>query len=432
MLSAEDNEMLCRVGPGTPMGDLFRRFWLPALLEEELAKPDGPPVRLRLLGEDLVAFRDSEGRVGIVDAYCAHRRASLFFGRNEKNGIRCVYHGWKYDVNGNCVDVPSEPHNTSYKDRIKITAYRTAERGGAIWVYMGPPDQVPELPDFEWSRLPTMQRTVTKRIQRTNWSQAVEGGIDSSHVSFLHHHNTRAPNPFKFQDSREVWRYLEMDPHPVFSVNDTDYGLLINARRNAEPGTYYWRITQFLLPFYTLTPPTVDPAESDGAPYYGHAWVPIDDENCWTWSFHANPKALFSDAEREFLGGRNGVWGPVDENYQPLLNMTNDYKIDRIKQRDHSFTGIDGVQNQDAAVQESMGKIVDRSKEHLGHSDLAIVRFRRLMLKLAKDLKVEGRPPLAAAGGTLYSMRPATILLPEAVPVQHGAADMMRAEQIEA
>jgi nitrite reductase/ring-hydroxylating ferredoxin subunit len=425
MLSNEDNELLCRVGRGTPMGRLMRRFWLPALLEEEVAKPDGAPVRLRLLGEDLVVFRDTDNRVGIISAYCAHRRAGLFFGRNEKNGIRCVYHGWKYDVDGKCMDVPSEPVDTGYKNRVKITAYKSAVRGGVVWVYMGNPDDMPELPDFEWARLPKMQRTVTKRMQRTNWTQAVEGGIDSSHVSFLHGHTTKVSSGVNFQDSDEVWKYLEMDQHPVFSVNEADYGLLIHARRNAEPGTYYWRITQFLLPFYTLTPPTVDPQDSEGAAYYGHAWVPIDDENCWTWSFHANPKGEFSEREREYFGGRNGFWGPVDEHYMPLLNMENDYRIDREKQRTENFTGIAGIQNQDAAVQESMGPIVDRTEEMLGHSDLAIVRFRRRLLRAAREME-QGRPPKAAQGGALYNVRPATLLLPQEVPADEGAAQLMR------
>jgi phthalate 4,5-dioxygenase oxygenase subunit len=421
VLSNEDNELLCRVGPGTPMGKLLRRFWLPALLEEELAKPDGAPVRLRLLGENLIAFRDSDNRIGIVDAYCAHRRAGLFFGRNEKSGIRCVYHGWKYDVDGKCVDIPSEPTDNGYKQRVKIKAYQSAVRGGVVWVYMGERETTPELPDFEWSRLPPMQRTVTKRMQRTSWTQAVEGGFDSSHVSFLHGHTKKVATGFNFQDSDEVWKYLEMDQHPVFSVKESDYGLLIRARRNAEPGFYYWRVTQFLLPFYTLTPPTVDPHDSEGAAYYGHAWVPIDDENCWTWSFHANPKEEFTEGQREYFGGRGGFWGPVDEHYQPVLNMENDYGIDREKQRTESFTGIDGIQNQDAAVQESMGAIVDRTQEMLGHSDLAIVRFRRTLLRLAREME-QGRAPTAAQGGALYNVRPVTVLLPEDVPVEQGAA----------
>jgi phenylpropionate dioxygenase-like ring-hydroxylating dioxygenase large terminal subunit len=408
------------------MGELMRRFWLPALLEEEVAEPDGAPVRLRLLGEDLVAFRATDGQVGVVDAWCAHRRAGLFFGRNEDNGIRCVYHGWKFDVNGQCVDTPSEPHDTGYKERIRITAYPTQSRGGVVWVYMGPAELQPPLPDFEWSRMPRNRRTVTKRVQRTNWAQAVEGGIDSSHVSFLHGHKVKKPNAFKFQDSERAWRYLEIDRHPVFSVSDAPHGMLVKARRNAEDEQYYWRITQFLLPFYTLVPPTVDPEDSERAAYYGHAWVPIDDDNTWTWSFHASPHAEYSEEEREFQGGRNGIWGPVNEQYEPVFNMDNDYMISRNRQRHDNFSGIEGIQNQDAAVQESMGQIVDRSQEHLGHSDLAIVRFRRLLLRLASRLR-DGEPLDVDTGGGVFDIRPVTLLLPQSTAVDEGALPLMHA-----
>jgi nitrite reductase/ring-hydroxylating ferredoxin subunit len=424
VLSANDNAVLTQVGAGTPMGKLFRQFWLPALLEEELPEPDCAPVKLRLLGEDLVAFRDTEGRIGVLDAYCAHRRVHLYFGRNEENGIRCVYHGWKYDVNGRCVDVPSEPFDNGYTERVKLTAYRAVLHGGVVWVYMGDAAEAPPLPDFEWSRLPAEQRTVTKRVQRSNWAQAVEGGIDSSHVSFLHHHNVKKPNPFKFQDSPLSWKYLELDSHPVFTVDEADYGLLINARRNGEPGNYYCRVTQFLLPSYTLTPPTVDPTDSLKAPYYGHCWVPIDDEQCWTWSFHAHPYGTYSKEERDFQAGPNGIWGPVDENFYPTLNMDNNYGLDREKQRRDNFTGIDGIQNQDAAVQESMGTVVDRTREVLGHSDLAIVRFRRMMLRLAKENEA-GTAPAAALDGALYNIRPATLLIPENTPIAEGAAHLI-------
>jgi phthalate 4,5-dioxygenase oxygenase subunit len=427
MLSAEDNELLVRVGAGTPMGNLFRRFWLPALLEEEIAQPDGAPVRLRLLGEDLVAFRDTLGKIGIVDAYCSHRRAGLFFGRNEECGLRCVYHGWKFDVNGNCVDVPSEPRDERQLRKLKIKAYPTKVQGGVIWVYMGNRSDA-EIPAFEWSRVPFANSTVTKRLQRTNWAQAVEGGIDSAHVSFLHHHNKRVENPFGFQDSAEVWKYFEQDARPVFSVDDHDGGLLIYARRNAGPGSYYWRVTHFLLPCYTLTPPTVDPATTMTAPYYGHAWVPIDDYNCWTWSFHASPYKDYSEAEREFQAGANGIWGPVDENYHPILSLANDFGLDRDRQRKDNYTGIDGIQNQDAAIQESMGSVVDRSEEHLGRTDLAIVRFRRQMLRLAREL-LEGKEPVAASKGALYAVRPATVVLP--VNEQVGPEFFRTREQVE-
>jgi phthalate 4,5-dioxygenase oxygenase subunit len=434
MLSPEDNETLTRVGPGTPMGNLLRRFWVPALLEEEVAA-DGAPSKLRLLGEDLIAFRNTEGRVGVVDAFCAHRRAPLFLGRNEENGLRCVYHGWKYDVDGNCVDLPAAADESALKDRVKLVAYPAAERGGVVWIYMGPRDSIPELPDFEWSRLPNMQRTATKRLQRTNWAQVVEGGIDSAHVSFLHRAKYGGPTVKAqpgsgakpvIQESTPD-KYLMMDGKPVFDVKEVDHGLLISARRNAEPGHYYWRINQFVLPFHTIIPPHLSNTfkDSSRAAYYGHMYVPIDDENTWNWSFTASPHAEYSEEEKEFQGGKAGFWGPVDDNYHPLLNAGNDYLVDRNKQRYDSFTGIQGIPNQDAAVQEGMGYIVDRSKEHLVNSDRGVVQFRRLMLRLAKEL-MEGHPPKAASGGEMFNVRSASVVLPQAVPFWERAAQLLK------
>jgi phenylpropionate dioxygenase-like ring-hydroxylating dioxygenase large terminal subunit len=426
MLSRNDNELLTRVGRGTPMGELLRRFWFPALLEAELPTPDGPPVRLRLLGEDLVAFRDSDGRIGILDAYCAHRRAQLFFGRNEERGLRCAYHGWKYDAEGRCIDMPSEPPQTRCMDRIRLKAYRSATRGGVVWVYMGPPEFAAELPDFEWVRLPEPQRTVTKRLQQCNWAQAVEGGIDSSHISFLH---SRSDRELEAKPDQPRNPYHALDRHPVFEVDERDHGLAIAARRNAEESSYYWRITQFLLPFYTLIPPVGSFRDSSGEPYSGHAWVPIDDEHTWTWSFSASPDRPYTEAERAFHGGRNGMWGPVDEHYRPLLNKANDYLLDRERQRTGNFTGIEGIPNQDAAVQESMGPIVDRSLEHLGTSDVGIARFRRLLLRLARDL-ADGEAPRAAQHGRVYGVRPASLILARKLPYEEGAAPLLYPEPV--
>jgi phenylpropionate dioxygenase-like ring-hydroxylating dioxygenase large terminal subunit len=409
--------MLTRVGPGTPMGNLMRRFWIPALIEDEVALPDGPPVRLRLLGEDLVAFRDTEGNVGIVDGHCAHRRAGLYFGRNEEGGLRCVYHGWKFDVNGKCLDMPSEPH-TSQRQNVAITAYPTAVRGGVVWVYMGPPEHRPALPDFEWSTLPRMQRTAVKRLAECNWAQVVEAGIDSAHVSFLH--RSMGKDSSKAVLPATTAKYSAMDHHPVFNVFDAEHGLLITARRNADPGQYYWRITPFLVPFYTIIPPDMNEPF-----YYGHAWVPIDDESTWTWTFSACPGAEYSEEDRQFHGGRDGRFGPLDEQYRHVLNKDNDYGLDRERQRKVNYTGIVGIPTQDAAVTESMQPIVDRTKERLGHSDSGIVRFRRLMLGMAKDL-MEGRPPAAANNGALYNMRSVSVLLPESVPVVEGTAALLR------
>src|SRR5213592_676816 len=186
MLTHEMNEFLTHTGPGTPMGELFRRYWIPALLDSELPERDCPPVRVKLLGEKLVAFRDSEGRIGVIDEFCAHRGVSLWFGRNEECGLRCAYHGWKYDVNGQCVDLPSEPEESHIRQRIKLKSYPCVELGGVIWTYMGPPEEKPPLPNFEWVHLPPSHRVTTKRWQESNYLQAIEGGIDSSHVSFLH------------------------------------------------------------------------------------------------------------------------------------------------------------------------------------------------------------------------------------------------------
>src|SRR5262245_47780798 len=286
---ARDNERLTRVGPGTEMGALLRHYWMPALLEEEVAEPDGSPVRLRLLGEDLVAFRDTQGRIGILEAHCAHRRAHLFYGRNEECGLRCIYHGWKYDVDGNCVDIPSEPEGTELlKPKAKRVAYPTAIRGGVVWTYMGPKSFPAQPPDFEWSTLPKRQRTATKRSQHSNWVQMVDGGFDSAHASFLH---TRKVASSGGQPLTRLWNE---DRHPLIDVKKSPAGLMIGAKRKADPGRAFWGISQFLLPFYQMFPPVVDAEDSRDCEYSGHAYVPIDDEHSWLWSFSANPHRPYS------------------------------------------------------------------------------------------------------------------------------------------
>jgi phenylpropionate dioxygenase-like ring-hydroxylating dioxygenase large terminal subunit len=258
MLSKVENELLTQTDPGTGAGEYFRRYWIPALMTSEVPTPDCPPVRIRLLGEDLVAFRDSSGRVGLMDEFCPHRRASMFWGRNEECGLRCVYHGWKFDVTGVCIDMPNEPPEYGFDNKVRITAYPTQEYGGLIWTYMGPPDKTPELPKLEWARVPDSQRYVSKRLQECNYLQALEGGIDSSHSNFLH----ASVDAFRVTDSYVAKirtsfnlraKYHLLDKAPRFTVKKTDYGLVIAVRRNAEENTYYWRMTQFLLPSYTIT-----------------------------------------------------------------------------------------------------------------------------------------------------------------------------------
>ena len=186
MLSKQENELLTQVGAGTPMGNLLRRYWVPALFSAQLPKADCPPVRVRLMHEDLVAFRDTDGRLGLIDERCPHRTASLFFGRNEECGLRCVYHGWKFDVDGNCVDMPSEPDGTGFAHKIKINAYPCIERGGVVWTYLGPAELKPAFPELEWTQLPDDYRFATRHVQECNWMQALEGGFDATHLAFLH------------------------------------------------------------------------------------------------------------------------------------------------------------------------------------------------------------------------------------------------------
>ncbi|MCD6075548.1 MAG: hypothetical protein K0Q70_2431 [Rhodospirillales bacterium] len=429
MLSREDNELLTRVGPGTPMGDFLRRFWIPGLLEEEVAEPDCDPVRLRLLGEDLVAFRDSNGRIGVLDAYCPHRLSHLYFGRNEECGLRCVYHGWKFDVDGKCVDQPSEPAETKFAHKVSITSYPAVARGGVVWVYMGPKDKMPELPDFEWTRVSPRARVVNKRIYDANYLQSVEGGLDSAHISFLH----RTLKEMKGEGIKTLHQRYGRIGHPVFQVKQADHGLLVGARRDAEAESYYWRVTPFLLPFYMSTPPILqhDP-DSRKMDYSSFAWVPIDDEHTATINIWTRPYGEFTDEEFERFRGADGVLGEMEEDYRGVQNKANDYLIDRAKQRTESFTGIKTIQVQDQAVTESMGPIVPRWREHLGTTDRGIIEMRKLLKKLVLDLQA-GREPEAPHHGDWYNVRPASIIMDRATPYDEGSRWLVnRAREVKA
>jgi phthalate 4,5-dioxygenase oxygenase subunit len=427
MLSREENELLTRSGPATPAGDYFRRYWLPALLASEVPAPDCPPVRLRMLGEDLVAFRDTDGRVGLIDEFCPHRRASLFWGRNEECGLRCVYHGWKFDVTGACVDMPNEPPEYGFDNKVRIAAYPTQEYGGIVWAYMGPAEQVPELPKLEWARVPAGHRHVSKRRQETNYLQAIEGGIDSSHSNFLHAsvEAFRAAPDYveKVKNSANLRaKYHLLDRAPRFTVKKTDYGLAIAVRRNAEEDTYYWRLTQFLLPSHTMIP------YQKGLSINGHCWVPRDDETCWVWTVSWNPDALLSEDDRKAIREETFVHTGVDPvTFRPHRNKDNNYGIDRGVQRNSSMTGIHGFAAQDQAMQESMGPIVDRTRERLGTSDTAIIAMRRLLLQEIRALQ-ENREPFAAHHGDVYWVRSASTVLKRDVAFDEGAQGLVAAE----
>jgi phenylpropionate dioxygenase-like ring-hydroxylating dioxygenase large terminal subunit len=427
MLSREENERLTQTNYGTPAGEYFRRYWLPALLSSELRAPDCPPVRVRLLSEDLIAFRDTDGRVGLVDEFCPHRRASLFWGRNEESGLRCVYHGWKFNVNGDCVDMPNEPSEYGFENKVCIQAYPVREHGGIIWAYMGPRDRVPELPKLEWARVPETHRYISKRLQETNYLQAIEGGIDSSHSNALH----ASVEAFRLTDSyiEKVKnstniraKYHILDKAPRFTVKKTDYGLIIAVRRNADEDTYYWRLTQFLLPSHTIIP------YQKGHSIHGHCWVPRDDQTCWVWTVSWKPEAPLSEEEWDVIRNESFVHAQVDPvTHRPLRNKSNSYMIDRQRQKHTSMTGIHGFAAQDQAIQESMGPVVDRTRERLGTSDTAIIAMRRLLLQEIKALE-EGQEPFAARHGDIYWVRSASTLLKRDVDFEEGARSLMEAE----
>ncbi|HLQ31810.1 MAG TPA: Rieske 2Fe-2S domain-containing protein [Chloroflexota bacterium] len=418
MLTPEDNELLTRIGPDTPMGAVLRHYWQPALLSSELPDPDGAPLRLRLLGEDLVAFRDTSGRVGLLAANCSHRGAPLCYGRNEEKGLRCVYHGWKYDVHGKCVDMPNEPPASNFKDKVQHTAYLCIERAGVVWTYLGPFSPPPPLPHLEWIDLPPDHYLIAKRVQYCNWVQALEGDIDQSHVSFAH----RRLDGGSTGGRREVDRIRAADTHPRFEVLDTDYGVVIGAGREADAASSYWRVTQFLMPFWTMTGPY-----GENPTRQSRAWLPMDDDMTVTFAVTFHPLRPLTDNEvaRMRAGSGAGYVGegnflpPTSEPagaWRPKARRENDYFWTRELQRTRFYSGFPDFWTQDAAMQEGMGRVYDRGKEHLGTSDLGIIRVRQRLLQAAKALRDRRATPPAADHPELYQVRAAAVLLPNGVP----------------
>jgi phenylpropionate dioxygenase-like ring-hydroxylating dioxygenase large terminal subunit len=386
MLSREENELLTRIGADTPTGSTLRRYWIPALLARELPGPDCPPVRVRLLGEDLVAFRDSAGRLGLLDESCPHRRASLFFGRNEECGLRCVYHGWKFDVTGQCLDMLNEPDEASFAHKIRTTAYPTVELGGVVWAYMGPAELLPPPPRFAWTQVPESHRHVSKVIQESNWLQGLEGGIDTSHAPILHRLLTTSSNRPGFKPTNPFVR----GKAPTLVVDLTDYGYQYAGIRPLEAADLHIRTYHFILPFHQIRP-----SQSDrGFPLVaGHIWVPMDDENTmvYNWEYSVTDEPLTEDDRLERRLGN----GPLDVDqttFRSRRNRQNNYLLDRQVQKTESFTGIDGINVQDRAIQESMGRVVDRSREHLGPADKAVIQARRLLREAVKTVEAGGTP----------------------------------------
>ena len=423
MLSREDNELMCRVGPGTPMGNLFRQYWMPVLFSWEL-EADGPPRKMRLLGEDLVAFRDSEGQVGLLEANCPHRGASLFFGRNEECGLRCVYHGWKFDVTGQCVDMPSEPAESNFKHKVQATAYPCVERAGLVWTYMGPRETPPPLPDLEFTLLPDDHVSIGKNLQDCNWMQGLEGNIDSSHLSFLHTRLT-ADGDAGFGAAGGRGLYFN-DKAARMEVTLTDGGVMYAAGREEQPGMMYWRVTQFLMPMYGMFAP-VSPTE---CPLQW--WIPLDDEHVMKWDVRWNPtRPLTAEERARFTAEDPG--GYVPERSDPLYqwrlaaDQSNDYLTDQEAQSLRRFSGIPSINLQDKAVLESMGPIIDRTREHLGTADAMIIQVRRRLINAAKALRDHGTVPPGVDEAELYRVRSATVIVPKGQDWRNTAQDYLRA-----
>ena len=401
MLTAANNEMLCRVGPGTPMGNLMREYWVPACLSSEL-KADGEPMRLLLLGEQLIAFRDTDGRVGIMEHRCPHRCASLFFGRNEEGGLRCVYHGWKFDVEGNCTDMPNVPPAQDFKQRIKAKAYKVVERGGFIWTYMGTRQSAPPpLPSLEILWLPDEDRFTRVHQRECNWFQSLEGDIDTSHFGFLH------IGGLKMDDvaSDTIHKWGVGDRAPDYKATETEWGTMYAAYRPAEPGQLYYRFAHFMFPFITLTP---NGSFEDQVACTLN--VPMDDTHTMTYNLAWKQKT------RPLETLKNGDWIPglkSDVEYLPNTNdwygrhrlvarRENDYFIDRDMQKNDNFSGIQGIGRQDQAMIECMGEIVDRSLEHLAPSDRMIALTRKRVLAAAQEFRDTGKLPATVDNPDIY------------------------------
>jgi phthalate 4,5-dioxygenase oxygenase subunit len=399
MLSPQENETLCRVGPDTPMGSMLRRYWVPACLSEELPDPGGAPKRIRLLGEDLVAFRGSDGKVGIMDERCPHRRASLALGRNEDCALVCLYHGWKIAADGQILDMPSEAEDSTFKDRLRHLAYPVREKGSLVWVYMGPVGTEPELPSYNWMEVAPTNRAFLKVHEAANWVQAMEGAIDSAHSLVLHKEFIQSSESVSRSSTNDgEGDFLNARPsndtRPRLDASRTPYGFHYAAIRrpirNAENDKYV-RVTAWAAPFYCFIPPNTQ--------FTPHQFfVPIDDHNTHLYFLQWSETKTYDQAKfRSQMGGVVGL--DLNEDYRKVRTLENDYLQDRAAMdAGRTFSGIQGLVTQDMAMQETMGPIVDRSREHLGTSDIAIITMRRVLLDSVKAFQA-GQPPVGLAGG---------------------------------
>jgi phenylpropionate dioxygenase-like ring-hydroxylating dioxygenase large terminal subunit len=408
MLSHAENMALTQVGEGTPMGLFMRRYWLPAVKTEQITEPGGAPVRVRLLGESLVAFRDPTGKPGLMGEFCPHRGASLAYGRNEEGGLRCLYHGWKMGCGGLVLESPPEPPARTFAKKLEHPSYPVREAGGLLWTYMGPKHLEPPFPSYPWLGLPDDRLLVVKLYQATNYLQGVEGDLDPAHPNYLH-------RDFAVDD-RASWAgagwqsivALMSDGSPVIECEETPYLMRVGAIRKADnPNLRYVRTTEWIAPFYCYIP--TGPHESR----LFKAWHPIDDFNCYTFYIHFDPdKPLDKEAILDNWAHRTS---PPD--YMTEHTLANMHLQDRERMKRENFSGIPGAAIQDRAVQESMGPLYDRTREHLGTSDKAVIFYRRLLLKTLQDMD-EGKPLPGQDPSLDYAQRTGSFNMPTNIPWQ--------------
>jgi phenylpropionate dioxygenase-like ring-hydroxylating dioxygenase large terminal subunit len=396
MLSQSDHVLLSQTGPQTTMGTFLRQFWTPAILSEELPEADGAPVRVRLRGENLIAFRESSGKVGLVGEHCPHRGASLYFARNGEGGLRCWLHGWKFDIHGTCLDMPSEPAGSRFKEKIRHLSYPCIERNGAVWAYMGPRDSMPPLPNLEWLTVPASHTYCSKYLRRCNWLQGLEGDIDSAHLPFLHQ---TAIDRSTEMGGRSSSQWLLENPAPNYTLERIPSGMIYVAERQLDSSTIYWRVSQWFFPNFT----TISSFAGD-SPLYGHSWVPLDDENCWVYAFAYHPTRPLRSDEITAMRRGNALFNKViPGTYLPVCNRDNDYAGPNAPQVKQPWIGVLDFQDQDTAATESMGPMYDRTKEHLGASDAAVISTRRRLIAEAKALAAGG--PKVGANPEDYAYR---------------------------
>jgi len=395
MLTREKNELLCRVEGQATMGQMLRRYWLPALASADLVA-GGAPRPVRILGEDLVAWRAPDGTVGLIDEHCPHRGASMMLARNEDCGLRCIYHGWLMNGEGKVLETPAEPESSKLRERVEFTAYPVREAGGMVWAYMGPPGLDPALPELEFTQLPDSQVIILRGREEANWAQCLEGSIDSAHSNYLHSNGIRPNTTVGAVTEHGKGEHLARpsnDGAPKLEVETLPYGFRYAALRkpirDAEKNVYV-RVTLFVAPCFSMIPA----AKGWGSAQF---FLPIDDHATMFYYVLWKRDGAIDAETRARYDANMGlhVGSDLDENFRKIRTRDNNWLQDRASmERGESFSGIKGINMEDIVVHESMGPIYDRSKEHLGASDLAVIHFRRMMLESAERFAATGEAPI--------------------------------------